>query len=100
MTVKMFELKNLLKAKAVEIRKTKLQIKEKQRAGNVTASILQSSLISLRHWYRHHHIAYSLLRAKTYEQIEKHVAENNKPDMDLVERIKHEYVQDVCACAA
>lgn len=36
------------------------------------------------------HIAYSLMRGRTYEQIER-PAPNNPPDWNLIERIKSEY---------
>lgn len=99
MTDKMFELKTLLKEKTIEIRETRSKFKESQREGKyVMACALLTTLEKLRPWYRHHHIAYSLLRGTPYELIEK-PAEENLPDMALVERIKHEYtdvLSDVC----
>jgi len=102
MTDKLFELKTLLKAKAVEIRETRSKFKESQRTGQwIVAGGLLCAIEKLRPWYRHHHIAYCLMRGTPYDLIEK-PAEENPPDMALIERIKHEYteVSDVCANAA
>jgi hypothetical protein len=46
--------------------------------------------------YRHMHIAYCLLRGRTYEQVESYVRPGNEPNMKIVEDIMAQYkeVQD------
>jgi len=92
-------LREELKAKAVEIRLTKIRIKELQKSG-AFAGNLQYSLISLKKDFRHRHIAASLMRGRSYEQIEPKCRENNKPNMDLIKEIMDEYAkEDVCVSA-
>ncbi len=92
-------LKNELKAKAAEIRKTRVELKELQRSGQI-AGHHQYSLISLKRDYRHRHIAYSMLRGRSYEQIEPKCREDHKPNMDLVKEIMDEYAKEnVCVGA-
>lgn len=43
--------------------------------------------------WRHRHIAYCLLRGRTYEQIENKVKEGNEPDWKLIEKIKEDYYE-------
>jgi len=90
------DLKSELKIKAVEIRKNKIQIKELQKNRSYAGN-LQYSHIHLKRDYRHKHIAYCMLRGRTYEQIEQKCRENNKPNMDIVKEIMDEYSKsDVC----
>ena len=51
---------------------------------------------------RHKHIAYSMMRGRTYEQIEAKCRKDNRPDMDLIQRIIGEYniAADVRPCQA
>lgn len=63
----------------------------------------QYNLIGLKHKYRHHHIAYCLLRGRKYEEIERHCRDDNQPDFDYIDKIKAAYAEeaheDVRACA-
>ena len=94
-------LKNILKQSATEIRTDKALIRQILK-GLVPGSsgALRSGLSGKKWEYRHKHIAYSMMRGRTYEQIEQKCAPDNKPNLDLVERIIDEYAKkDVCACA-
>lgn len=89
------------KEMAVKIRETKNETKETQKK-NEYAGSLQYSLLKLRSEYRHKHIAYCLMRGRSYEEIEPKCRENNKPNKDLIQEIINEYSQqksDVRACA-
>ena len=95
---KIKNLKNYLKEQAVEIRKVKSELKEYQNAHNSDGGIFAVSK-KLSKNYRVHHIAYCLLRGKTYEQIERKCGEDNKLNMSLVQEIKeikNVYTEDVC----
>jgi len=95
----MKNLKEELKALAAEIRKNNIETKKLQKAGEY-AGHLQYSRISLKKDFRHKHIAASLLRGRTYEQIEPKCRENNKPNMDLIKEIMDEYTKEnVCVGA-
>src|SRR4030043_392970 len=94
-------LKEELKVSAVEIRELKNETKETQKKGNYAGS-LQYALFKLSREYRHKHIAYCLMRGRSYEQIERKCREGNEPNKDLIQEIIHEYSQtekDVRACA-
>jgi len=80
---KMFALKEELKTIAEEIKKTKPAFKKSQRNNN-EPWIYQEKLESLRFHFRHKLIAYSLTRGRTYEQIESHVREGNKPNWNYI----------------
>ena len=80
------ELKQLIKDTAAEITKLKATRKEAW-CGYV------SGLKELQYKFRHHHIAASLLRGRTIEQIESKVdLENNPRNMDYVKRIMGDIV--------
>ena len=97
MHTKMYELKKELKELAVDIRNTKTDLKEHQRAHNGWQGPFLSACYSKSRNYRHKHIAYSMLRGRAYEEIERTCRE--EPDWDLIERIKNEYAaEDVRAC--
>lgn len=94
-------LKEQLKQSAEELRSDKDTIKKMQK-GEVKGdpSTLQYKLVGKRRTHRHKHIAYSMMRGRTYEQVEPKCAEGNEPNMDLVRRIMDEYSkEDVRACA-
>jgi hypothetical protein len=99
MTSKMKELKALLKEKAAEIRNKKRETKEYQRKHCGRCGGRQWTLFAMKEDYRVHHVAYSLMRGKTIEQIEPNASTD--PNWYKVERIKEEYChEDVCACAS
>ena len=75
------EFKNKLKVDAKKIRELKAKRKTVRNG-------LVIGLIYLREDYRHHHIAYCLLRGRTMEQIEKKCAKDNMPCVDWVKQIR------------
>ena len=96
-----YTLKQALKTTASQLRDDKANIKITQKeGGSGAACTLQYNLIGKKRSYRHCHIAYSMMRGRSYEEIENKCREDNKPDMDLVKRIIDEYSpKDVRACA-
>lgn len=94
-------LKQELKQLASELHDDKAEIKATQKEnGSGAASIQQYRIHYKKRDCRHKHIAYSMMRGRTYEQIEPKCREDNKPDQDLIRRIIGEYgTQDVRACA-
>lgn len=85
-------LKEELKVLAAEIRKENQEVKELQRAGKYAGNLQYGLLLKARK-FRHKHIAYCLLRGRTYEQIEQHCREGNEPDQKLIMEIKNEYTE-------
>jgi hypothetical protein len=94
-------LKNELKQLASELRSDKAETKTAQKAGDsVKACTLQYKILRKRKTYRHKHIAYCLIRGRSYEQIEQHCRKGNEPDQNLIQELIREYRADnVCACA-
>jgi hypothetical protein len=94
----LYNLKKYVKEQAnlIQISKKELKTFQKENSGwdNGRFDIIKN----LSKDYRHHHIAYSLLKGIPYESIEQ-PKENNAPDMDLIKEIQDAYTsQDVCAC--
>jgi len=77
------EFKQELKALASKIRSDKSSFRKSQSIGKATYS-MGHELMSERIDFRHQHIAYCLLRGRTYEQIEPKVAPGNEPMMARV----------------
>jgi hypothetical protein len=96
---KISELKKDLKEQAANIRALTAELKLFQKKNHGFDDGRFKKLKCLAKDYRTHHIAYSLLKGKTYEQIERKCAENNKPDMAKVQEIKNAYIEDVCISA-
>jgi hypothetical protein len=92
------DLKKYLKEQTALIRATKTELKHFQRENGGYDGGFFKKIRHLSINYRHHHIAYSLLKGKTYDQIEK-PAIDNKPDMSFIEEIKDAYTENVCASA-
>jgi hypothetical protein len=88
MRPKMLELKNWLKNKAVEIKETRKLHKEAQRTNNDNSYM--GSLWHESYLYRHHHIAYSELKGRVRDQIEK-PRQNNLPNEEKINKIKEKY---------
>ena len=88
MRSKIKELKQWLITNATEIRETRKIHKENQSSRNDNS--LMWKLCSKSRHYRHHHIAYSELRGKIREQIEK-PRSDNLPSEKLIEQIKEKY---------
>ena len=86
------EKKEYLKDLARNIRSLKLSKK-----GNKTPKDLWDisyELFKSKRICRHEHIAYSLVRGRTYDQVEK-PAEHNKPDWKLIENLKSQLQKKV-----
>ena len=91
MTAKILELKQILKQTSTEIHDTKATRKQDKRPQNVPLWAIESKILVLKCFFRTRHIAYCLMRGRTYEQIEPKTAENNKPNMDDVKSIMESY---------
>jgi hypothetical protein len=104
-------LKNELKQLASELRNDKAEIKKIQKNPPRETTLcadgliycaggLQYKILRKRKTYRHKHIAYCLIRGRSYEQIEQHCRKGNEPDQNLIQELIREYRTDnVCACA-
>jgi len=100
MRPKMKELKYWLITHATEIRETRKVCKEKQRKYGDCWE-LQQKLYYMSKKHRHYHIAYSELRGKNREQIER-PREDNLPNEDRIKEIKEKYWDEpktICASA-
>jgi len=98
----MQELKQSIKELAEKIINTKILFKDHQRDCGGSAGKYYSILWTYQRDYRHRLIAYSMMRGRTYEEIERTCKEGNEPNFDLIERIKNEYAaaaEDVCPAA-
>jgi hypothetical protein len=90
-------LKQELKQLASELRNDKIAIKAHQKEYGA-AGYQQCAIFKKKRTCRQKHIAYSMMRGRSYEQIEPKCREGNEPDMDLIRRIIDEYSpKDVCA---
>ena len=92
----MKNLKELIKMESAQLRAFSIAIKEVQKAGKY-AGKLQFERQMLRVTHRRNHIAYSLNRGKTYEQIEKPRKENEitERQWEIIRRIQDEH-KNVC----
>lgn len=98
-TIKNFRtLKQEQKDLALELHNFKAEIKETQKEhGSGSASSMQYSLWSMKRKYRYRHIAYSMMRGRTYLEVEPKCEEGNEPDLKVIEGIISEYTpKDVC----
>ena len=91
---KIDELKAIVKDKAAAIKKGRAELKTMQRKGKVEACWTMSGLRELSWDYRHYHIAYSELRGRTRDQIEK-PREDNKAWESYINKIKTQYAWEV-----
>ena len=84
MNPKLKETKEWLKNEATKIRKTKHAYKDAQRNGRFHLIWdLALQLGTMKDGYRYRHIAYSLYRGRTMEQIEK--PKKSLPIMDIID---------------
>jgi hypothetical protein len=83
------ELKQELKAQAIEIRSKKDEIKETFRSGGYAGN-LQNYVTDIRSEFRHKHIAYCLIKGTKREEIET-PAEDNLPNESRIMQIVEEY---------
>ena len=96
---KIRQLKSELKQEAILIRKAKAAHREAQRSDNPWKTFSEWSKQNpgtdwpmwMSSRYRYRHIAYCMLRGKTYEQIEPKVREGNAVYMNRIEEIMREY---------
>lgn len=90
------ELKELAKKiKAAKVRRDNFWEYKHELADNYqnsAQSVFMCRAVRLSNEFRHKHIAYCLLRGRSYEQIEQ-PRDNNKPDMIYVQMIMEEYGQ-------
>lgn len=94
--MKIKELKSLLKELAVHNRKYKAMYKEAQRSSVADHRAKWDALYAFQRTgpkgnYRYMHIAYCLLRGRTYEQIENKVKPGNEPSWSAVEAIMNQF---------
>lgn len=92
---KFSELKKYLKEKAASISFAKKELKDFQKEHSGYDGGYFKLIKELAYDYRHHHIAYCLMKGKEYEIIEK-PHEDNKPDFKYIEEIKNAYTENVC----
>lgn len=90
------------KKSALELRELKSNIKSIQKErGSGAACDEQSNLAMRKNDYRHRHIAYCLLRGRSYKDVENHCREDNKPNWRLIQEIQDAYAsEDVCISEA
>jgi phage portal protein BeeE len=98
----MYELKSLLKSLAADIRTAKISFKQYQREHSGSSDYkLLLHLEKSKYDFRHKHIAYCLLRGRTYEQIERKC--NVQPNWDFIKVVQNDFrepiIEDVCASA-
>jgi len=93
------ELKSELKQLAKEIREWKNNRKlDKRTELGMRQWEIESKIYWRKDEFRHKHIAYCMLRGRTYEQIENYCKES--PDFDRIKRIMEEYEpKTLCASA-
>ena len=81
------DLKAEIRLLAMHIKQLKAEIKEFQRQNAGYHGMKIVGLEKATRFFRHKHIALSLLRGTPYERIEN-PREGNEPNWDLIERIK------------
>lgn len=93
------ELKNELKALAVTIRELKSHRPQENR-GTWRITDLDYEIRRTSWTTRHKHIAYCLMRGRSYDEIEKRTRDDNKPNLKLIQEIQNEYADtaNVCPC--
>jgi hypothetical protein len=89
------ELKQSLKQLSRKITEAKQELKKYQKENSGYDGGFFATIHKLSWEFRHKHIAYCLMRGTAYELIEK-PAEDNKPDMALVQEVQNAYTANVC----
>jgi hypothetical protein len=82
--------KEELKKMAEKLRQIRIDIAETQKKGEY-AGYMQSEQRFLKFEFRHRHIAYCMLRGRSYEQIERKFREGHEPDMNYVEKLQEQF---------
>lgn len=89
--MKIKELKSLLKELAAHNRKYKAMYKDCQRGKVKWEDLWAFSRSGPQGNYRYMHIAYCLLRGRTYEQIENKVKPGNEPSWSAIEAVMSQF---------
>lgn len=90
------EIKDMMKKDGQNLRTAKIELKEVQRGNDTSISEWKKmDEVQMMKWHnRHKHIAYSMLKGRPLEEIENYCREDNKPNLDLVEKYKAEWVDN------
>ena len=91
---KIQELKIVLKNLAEKIKKERIELKAKQRAGDMDCWKLQWAQRDDAHSFRHHHIAYCELRGRTRDQIEQ-PKEGHEACENTINNLKLKYAWEI-----
>ena len=86
--------KRVIEKEKNKVVSVKLKCKNKQRSGTY-AGREQSTLLDMRHEWRHKFIAYCQLRGRALDEIEPKCRVGNEPDQNLVDKFKEEFTRDV-----
>ena len=86
------EIKEMLKKEAKEIRTLRHDCKDTQRGIKEGKLVYQEDVASASWKWRHKHIAYCMIRGRSYEEIERKCHEGNEPSFQLVEKYKEEFL--------
>jgi len=86
--------KEQLKKMSERLKQLRHEIADTQRKGNVASDLMSEQSFTKRE-FRHRHIAYGLLRGRTYEQIENKVKEGNEPNFQRVEDLKRKFQEEL-----
>ncbi len=94
--MKFAELKNIIKESSLKVRNLKNQRKTEKLIGERTVDSYRAVLLvnKEKRDLRKYHIAYGLLRGRTYEQIEQKVRDENKLtqyDWELIDYLVEKY---------
>ena len=84
------EVKEELKKEAKEIRSLKHACKNCQRGTHEGDYVSEWKVESASWEWRHKHLAYCMLKGRSYEEIERKCADGNEPNFNLVEKYKEE----------
>lgn len=84
------KVKEELKEDAKNIKSLRRDCKSSQRGDNKGPYVYQDQVHSASYEWRHKHLAYCMLRGRTYEEIERTCREDNKPYQRLIEKYKNE----------
>ncbi len=86
------KIKEELKKEAKELRDLKHEFKNGQRGTNKGKRVWENDVQKAKWEWRHKHIAYCMLKGRTYEQIEGKCSEDNRPNMQLVEKFRQGFI--------
>jgi len=90
--IRVKEIKEDLKKEAKEIRTLRHDCKNTQRGIREGKSVYQDEVVIASWKWRHKHLAYCMLKGRSYEEIERKCREDNKPNFRMVEKYKEEFL--------